>query len=565
MIKKIISGKLKTITGLYIGSGEIGKVTDAPVYRNIDGEVIIPGTALAGSLRTLATRLAPHLGYTKCIALEDEDISSGFCNCPVCSLFGSINPGNIENEGRPAKVWFYDAVLEGDSKTAIRDGVGIDRETRTSSRAARAKYDFEVIPKDSVFFFRLDCHDDLNEEEEKILICVLTEWRKGRGYLGGNKARGLGNIELTEIKMYNLNLSKQENLMTFLQNDEPLNAATEEENWLAFGVNCKSNIRNNDYLYNSFIQIDFTLNFSGGFVINDALGAVQAGFDLCPRMENGRFIIPGSSIRGVLRSHAEKIARTIITLESTKDDFLSRCPACNPFADMNTPLTSCSSLFREYKQKNKNAHISQEENKNSQISEAKLCLACQLFGSSDKGSRLYISDGYLTNSPKIKIMDFLAIDRFTGGGKEGAKFDALVLWQPAFMIRVFMENLEEWHLGWLMLVIKDLKDGLVSFGGGQNKWFGKATIENERIKIGVVAEEFLPKGLKIDNSKEGIFYTQTLTLEKLFENPKLSVELWVQKFHSILSAFKREKDFSLKMDTYFKDGFDKIYPKEVQL
>ena len=110
----------------------------------------------------------------------------------MCSLFGSINPGKIEDEGSPSKIWFYDAVSEGDVKTVIRDGVGIDRETKTASRAARAKYDFEVVPKDTIFSFRFELHDELNKEEKEILMAVLTEWQEGRGYLGGEKARGLG-------------------------------------------------------------------------------------------------------------------------------------------------------------------------------------------------------------------------------------------------------------------------------------------------------------------------------------------------------------------------------------
>ncbi|HHU32616.1 MAG TPA: hypothetical protein GXZ50_08160 [Clostridia bacterium] len=561
MIKRIIIGKLKTLTGLHIGSGEVAEVTDALVCRNIDGDLIIPGTSLAGALRALATRLAPYLGCKRCITLEGVVGLHGVCNCPVCSLFGVINPGGNENEGNSSKIWFYDAVLEGDIKTVIRDGVGIDRETKTASRATRAKYDFEVVPKDTVFSFRFELHDELSKEEKEILTFVLTEWQKGRGYLGGNKARGLGNIELTELKAYRLNLSEQENLMSFLQNDDLLAAASEEDNWLipGTGYNAKLDkaIERGEYLYNSFVQLDFVLKFTGGFVVNDALVGIQAGFDFSPRMENGKFVFPGSSIRGVLRSHAEKIARTIATLYSTKDDFLNKCPACNPLADLNTPLTSCSSLFREYKKK--------EKDKDKQISEEKLCLACRLFGSSGWGSRLYISDGYPINPPKIKILDFLAIDRFTGGGKEGAKFDALVLWQPAFRIRIFVENVENWSLGWLMLVLKDVKEGFLSFGGGENKWFGKAMIKDVGIKVGVVAEEFLPSGLKMTDSKEGIFFTQKLTLDGLFKNAGHVVNRWIQDFHFVLTEFKREENFSLKTDTYFNNDLEKNYPKEVLL
>ena len=42
-----------------------------------------------------------------------------------------------------------------------------------------------------------------------------------------------------------------------------------------------------------------------------------------------------------------------------------------------------------------------------------------------------------------------------------------------------------------MLVLKDIKDGFLSFGGGENKWFGKATIENGEIKVGVVGTGFI--------------------------------------------------------------------------
>lgn len=553
MIEKIITGRLKALTGLHIGSGDLTETTDSPVFRNSDGAIIIPGTAIAGSLRSLATRLASHFGFKECIAL-DENSSSKFCNCPVCNLFGSINSGKNSNEGTASKIWMSDAILENDSKTSIRDGVGIDRETRTSSRAAQAKYDLEVIPKDSVFSFKLAIEGGVTEEQEKILSCALAEWRKGRGYLGGNVARGLGNIQLIEIKVFSINLSSIENLMAFLKEDDPTKVADEEKGWLEVKTNSGRSLikcsTNNEYLYNSFVQLDFTLKFTGGFVINDVLKAVQSGFDFCPRMENGNFVLPGSSLRGVIRSHAEKIARSLATLNSKNAyDFLMKCPACNPFAGKETPLTSCNILLREHKRKHKDEEIKDEQ----------MCLACQFFGSSYKGSKMYVGDGYLIDSPKIKIMDFLAIDRFTGGVREGAKFDALVLWQPSFKVRIFIENPKEWQLGLLMLVLKDLKDGLISVGFGENKWLGKVIVENEAIKVGAISKDFIPSGLKISSSYEGIFNTQILKIDSISE----PIELWVREFHNILSNFRRENNLVPTSDTYFKDDIPNLYPKEV--
>ena len=559
MIKKIIIGNLKTLTGLHIGTGDIAETTDSPVYRNVNGDIVIPGTAIGGALRALATRITPYLGYEKCIAL-DENPQSKSCDCLVCNLFGSLNIEKGSEEGKASKLWIYDGVLTNDLKTSVRDGVGIDRETGASSRKARAKYDFEVVPKDSVFSFKIAFQDDVTNAEEEMLSCVLAEWQKGRGYLGGNIARGMGNKQLEDIKVFSINLSNMDALMTFLKEDDEINAADEEKDWLERNINdAKQLVKNdidNEYLYNSFAQIDFVLKFTGGFVINDILKSVQSGFDFCPKMENGKFIFPGSSFRGIFRSHAEKIARSLVTLNSSNaSDFLNKCPACNPFADKEDPLTSCNVIFREYKR----AHKKEE------IKDDKLCLACQLFGSSFKGSRLYVSDGEMINSPEIKIMDFLAIDRFTGGGKEGAKFDALVLWQPKFKLRIFIENPKDWQLGWLMLVMKDLKEGLVSFGFGKNKWFGKATIENETMKIGAISEVFVPSGLEKGRSYEGIFNTQILQLKELTEKDSKPIELWVKEFHKILSDFRRVNNLVPGSDTYFKDDVSDLYPKEVEL
>ncbi len=38
----IISGSLETLSGLHTDSGALSEVTDAPFYRNANGEIIIP-------------------------------------------------------------------------------------------------------------------------------------------------------------------------------------------------------------------------------------------------------------------------------------------------------------------------------------------------------------------------------------------------------------------------------------------------------------------------------------------------------------------------------------------
>ncbi len=563
MIKKIITGKLKALAGIHVGSGEQTETTDLPVFRNAGNEIIIPGTAISGALRAIATKITPHLGFEKCLAL-DERPSADFCDCPVCDLFGSIILGEDSENASASKLWVYDAPLKGSVKPAIRDGTGIDRETKSSARATRAKYDFEVLPKGSEFFFQLELRGDISEENETTLAAILSEWTHGRCYLGGSLARGTGNMRLEELKVHALDLSSPEKLITFLKEEDAVKAAIEEEDWLERHVErAKNQIKNrtaNNFLFNSFAQIEFTLQFTDGFVINNILSATRAGYNFCPAMENGKFVLPGSSLRGILRAHAEKIARTLATLNCAKrNEFLMRCPACNPHAGKEAPLSSCNSLLREYHKKNQ---IPPDKD----VKEEQLCLACQLFGSSYKGSRLYISDGHHTNEPELKIMDFLAIDRFTGGGKEGAKFNALILWKPAFKVSMLLENPKEWELGWLMLVFRDMLDGLLPVGFGQNKWFGNVELKEESIKMGVISDDFVPAGLKIDDEYEGIFKTATWNFEELVSEPKKPLELWIDTFQTAVKEFERKEDLSHpSSDTYFNAIVEELYPKEVKL
>jgi CRISPR-associated RAMP protein (TIGR02581 family) len=557
VIKKVITGSLEALTGIHIGSGDLTKVTDLPIFRNGNNEILVPGTSLAGALRALCTKLAAHIGYEKCTGVNDN-LPQAVCKCPVCELFGSLPTDGDSEEVLPSKIWIHDAILTKNVGVSIRDRVGIDRETGAS--ASGAKFDIEVLPRGSEFTFRIELQDDVTDVHENILASALSEWTHKRCYLGGSISRGLGNMQLEDCRVYELDFSSIDNIMDYLGSDSPTKCINEEEHWLDRHVeDARERTKQTDEssFYSSFVDMEITLQFSGAFAVNDILNATRRGFDFCPIQEEGEFLLPGSSLRGAMRSHAEKIARSIATLDcSDENDFLSRCPACNPHADASMPLTSCSTLIRENRKRQSSLPEALVEHENS-------CLACQLFGNLYKGSRLYISDGYLANPPEIKIMDFLAIDRFTGGGKDGAKFDAVVLWRPLFTFRVFLENPQDWELGWLMLVLKDMKEELVAIGFGQNKWFGNVKIEDGNMKVGKIPDNHDQRNLGNNEFFEGIFEIERLKFEEL-ENCEL-VDSWINEFHSKLKLLERHKEYVPSSDTYFSKKIKNLYPKEVKI
>lgn len=100
---------------------------------------------------------------------------------------------------------FADAMTKGVPR--IRAGVGIRH--KTGARAGRVLYDREVIPAGTKWqlSFRVDRSYALDDAEfteaEGILGYVLAEhWAKGRCWLGGGAARGLGWCYLDELKAY---------------------------------------------------------------------------------------------------------------------------------------------------------------------------------------------------------------------------------------------------------------------------------------------------------------------------------------------------------------------------
>lgn len=163
--------------------------------------------------------------------------------------------------------------------------------------------------------------------------------------------------------------------------------------------------------------------------------------------------LPGSSLKGVLRSHAERIART-----------LKPGSACNPFE-------GCGS------------EMDRREPANPQQAYRRSCPICRLFGSTAYGGRLATTDAYAVGQPpRPQQRDGVGIDRFTGGSYQRAKFDLEVIVGGTFETQLHLRNYELWQLGLVGFVLKDLEDGLVRIGSGKSRGMGRVIGEIKRIE-----------------------------------------------------------------------------------
>ncbi len=570
MTYRVITATLKSRTAVHIGSGQGNDLTDALIRRDSQGRPFIPGTAIAGALRSLLTRLAPRLGFGHpCVVLaKDEKERKKSCNCAVCQLFGDINPSDREDttsQSHASRIVVFNAYPNGNSSiplALIRDGVGIDRVTGTAARAGSVKFDLEVLPAGTQFELRLELRD-ATDEDERLLAAGLAEWRAGRLWLGGRVARGLGAFELENLEYKSIPLETADDVLAYLKSDKPWEDVQGDTGWLDSKIReiaPTSEHRDVSGVAQNWVEITGILQAEGPLLTNDTMVAGMTGFDHAPLLARvGDWQHPaltGAGLRGVLRSHAERIARTLATYNASgKKDFLLKCPACDPNVRDNNkkrrlPLESCDSLLKK-------SGVSSTEI----IGEERLCLACRLFGSTRRGSRLIVEDAPYAGDcpPTLKMLDFLAVDRFTGGGKDGAKFDALALWRPAFKLRIYLENPQEWELGWLALVLRDLEEGWLSVGFGAAKGFGQVELRDWRATFGYLTVEDLPSGLTPPQSpeKSGVF--ETMTAQGGTDTWRTVAQPWVKAFRDKVLEFNRPEDLKLREDSYF-GKVDALYP-----
>jgi len=181
---------------------------------------------------------------------------------------------------------------------------------------------------------------------------------------------------------------------------------------------------------------------------------------------------------------------------------------------------------------------------------------------------MIVEDAEAETDSLRKVLDFLAIDRFTGGGREGAKFDALALWRPSFGIRLHLENPGAWELGWLALTLRDLADGFVPVGFGAAKGFGRAQVESLAVQYGFISDDDFAGqaeiALRSPQPTSGLYRVLTCDTRdhpQRDECRKLA-QAWVDAFNQKRKAFRRDNQLSLTKDSYFDGRLPELYSRE---
>lgn len=446
-----ISVVLETVTPLHIGSGEFcyrPELTNAdqkPVdinacIKGANNLPIIPGSTVKGKLNAW---------------LKARQVDTPLLE----AIFGKGHNPDDDDQGSGGKVEFHDAWISTNIKgtstwpywqeatqTFIDAATAIDRHSRTALDASL--HYTECVPPGVQF--TLNITGVMQARVAALIIAALDRFDQhdDQPYFGAGDTNGQGRLILvghlavkvmgkTEIAEWLAQFNNKASDMA-MSHARPLSA--EEIAGL---------IKQGQTLLQAappIVSLGIQLQFAGPFLVNDPYavkileGDPKTKIDHYPLLDNHKKPrLPSASIRGVLRSQAERIIRSLG----------GRC------CDTRDP---CPSLY-------KHQDLSQ------------LCLACQIFGAAGWKSVINISDFTCVDANELKTQEFIAIDRFHGGGKDGAKFDAKHSERPYFQGRITlsprMANHQlEWGKGLLALVIRDLQEGDLSFGFGANKGYG---------------------------------------------------------------------------------------------
>lgn len=457
-----ISGTLIAKTPIHVGGVGGDADTDLALAVNGRGNYYIPGTSLAGAFR----------GW-------------------MDSLLGDENKGQIkdiwgdhESDKHGASfIIIDDAEITGNKTVEIREGVGIDRQTGTA--ADRFKYSRAILPKGVKVPLNIT-FDAQSDEAPAELWQLLQALELGDIRIGAAKTRGLGRVQLHNLKIEKQSLNNAEGLFVALIE------GGEVQNWQEIKA---------QYEYQSPSKLNVEIAWKPRDPVMVKAEGDGIAIDMLPlvsQVDSGvRFVIPGSSIKGVLRAHAERIVRTVCQVDISKKDLKFDKQLQVPLVDVLFGSAEKNSATSNNGKATSNGQIgilsiddcyatmpmsvtawSNVENATDMTKDLKEPLK-QAIGGKDNPYK------------KLQPAMHVAVDRWTGGAADGMLYSVLepigVEWE-AIGLQVDLARLNKYHkdlvkpaIALLLFVLRDFADRKIPIGYGTNRGMGTVAVTDMKL------------------------------------------------------------------------------------
>jgi CRISPR/Cas system CSM-associated protein Csm3 (group 7 of RAMP superfamily) len=440
IVKRIvIEGQLTLETPTNLGNGETLGPTDMNLLRDpVDpSKALLTGTSIAGALRSYLREVRHGYG-------ERSPKTS-----PVISLFGVRREGD---DGAQSLLIVDDARSEDPAAVEIRDGVRIDPVTGTALEGA--KFDIELLQAGTTFPLRFELLIPESKDEatlKQALAQALHGFEEGEIPLGARKRRGFGRCHVDGWQVTTYDLTTPDGIVAWLQEDGNL---TQPFDTVAEGLGValpKEDARHR-------FDLDATFSLDGSLLIRaEAQSGADAGHLRSPRPGNEKPVpvLPGTSLAGVLRHRALRIAHTLAT--------------------DGQGVTLVEEIF---------GRSPTEDDK------------------SLTASRVAVQETVVENVRPL-VQTRVKIDRFTGGAYPTALFSE----EPVFggpdsrvKVKLTLRNPKDYEVGLLLLLLKDLWTGDLPVGGERS--VGRGHLQGIKADLYWRDETWqlqkTPEGLKIE-------------------------------------------------------------------
>jgi CRISPR/Cas system CSM-associated protein Csm3 (group 7 of RAMP superfamily) len=178
--------------------------------------------------------------------------------------------------------------------------------------------------------------------------------------------------------------------------------------------------------------------------------------------------LPGSSLKGALRTHCERIARTVGGEGPDRRPRLS----CNPLGGASDgPGYSCNRRLQGLAERGDSRRAYRDS-----------CFVCQLFGNQHEAAHVWVADAYPTTAPRVEPRAAVGVDRVYGSAAVGPLTYEVVS-DGRFQTQIALHNFTLAQLGLLALALRDLADGRLALGSGKSRGLGRAGVEVAALAI----------------------------------------------------------------------------------
>ncbi len=449
-------------TPLAVGSGENNILTNQMVVTDINGLPYIPGTSLAGVLRHALEHRLSELELNKIMGFQGERKPEGPDDGQGSRLIVS-HAQMIGDEGVPidgiTKIEWDNPFYKPYKNLPVRQHVRISHKGTSEDKG---KFDEQVVYKGARFCFELELVSDETEEDK--WNKMLKQFYSPAFRIGGGTRKGFGELSIIECKTASLDLSNEDDLDLYLEKTSSLN----DEFWNnKEETNSIENSEDNWITYKLHLKPDDFFLFSSGLESTDAKmipvteKIVKWDKSDKPEFSKELVLIPASSIKGAI---AHRVA-----FHYNKEHGI--------FADT---LTESKLLKEGYKM---DVEINPEQNRLFEIATKGNPAVRTLFGYSANerdgqiGKVVFsdIIEGEIDKSPK-KILNHVAIDRFTGGAMDGALFNEEVVYKGddgyIFKVQVLKDVLVGDIQKSFEKTLCDITTGMLPLGGGTMRGHG---------------------------------------------------------------------------------------------